>query len=824
METFFADLKYALRMLRSNAGFTAVAVTALALGIAANTAIFTVINSVLLQPLPYPQPERIMQVARGYPNNGVGTSNSIPKYMVWRNNQVFESMTLYGQGGPGANLGSGDRPEQVKLLRTSEGFFRVFGVGLQIGRGYTAEEDAPNGPKVAVLSNNLWQSHFGGDASLMGRAILLNGEPYTVLGVLQKGFESDPPADVFLPLQADPNSTNQGHFLRSAGRLKPGVSVAAARAEMKVVGERFRALNPKWMDKNETVAVRPLQEAMVGDVRKPLLILLGAVTFVLLIACANVANLLLARAASRQREMAVRTAMGANRGRVIRQLLTESVLLAGMGGILGFALGAAGVRGLLLLAPGNIPLLTNRDGLHATIPMLDWRVAAFTFGIALLTGILFGLYPALQTSNPDLSSTLKENSGRSGSSKRQHRARSALVVAEISLALVLLTGAALLIRTFVGLRTVNPGFDAHRVLTMETSMAGPAYTSTEKVHNFVTQVARRVEGLPGVEAAASAIMLPVQCCVDLPFNIPGKPLKEGQQYNGEEQWRSVSPHYFQALTIPVVRGRVFRETDTANSTRAVVINDALAKKYWPKEDPIGQVMVIGKGLGPEFEDPPRQIIGIVGNVREAGLRNGEVPVMYVPQSQLPEGLTKLASSVLPLSWAIRTSADPGSVRMAIEREVHAVDGMMPVAHQRTMEQVVGESVARQDFNMVLLTAFAGIALLLAAIGIYGLMAYTVQQRTQEIGIRMALGAARQDMLKLVVAQGMKLAVTGVVVGVGLSYAVTRLLESLLFGVKANDPLTFATVAGVLTLVALLATLIPARRASSVQPIEALRYQ
>jgi putative ABC transport system permease protein len=824
METFFADLKYALRMLRSNAGFSAVAVTALALGIAANTAIFTVINSVLLQPLPYPQPERIMQVARGYPNEGVGTSNSIPKYMVWRNNQVFESMTLYGEGGPGVNLGSGDRPEQIKLLRTSEGFFRVFGVSMQLGRSYSPAEDLPGGPKVAVLSYTLWQSHFGGDPGMVGRSILLNGEPYTVLGVSQKGYQSDPPADVFLPLQADPNSTNQGHFLRVAGRLKPGIRVAAAQAEMKVVGERFRALYPKWMNKEETVSVKPLQEAITGDVRKPLLILLGAVAFVLLIACANVANLLLARAASRQREMAVRVAMGANRGRVIRQLLTESVLLAGMGGVLGFALGAAGVRGLLLLAPGNIPLLTDRDGLHATVPLLDWRVAAFTFGIALFTGILFGVYPALQTSNPDLASTLKENSGRSGASKRQHRARSVLVVAEISLALVLLTGAALLIRTFVGLRTVHPGFDSHHVLTMETSMAGPAYSSTAKVHNFVTQVTRRIESLPGVEAAASAVMLPVQCCIDLPITIPGKPLKEGQQYNGDEQWRSVSPRYFQALKIPLVRGRLFQETDTPNSARVALVNEVMAKKYWPKEDAIGQVMVIGKGLGPDFDDGPRQIVGIVGNVREAGLKNGEVPVMYIPQSQVPEGITKLVASVVPLSWVIRTNADPGSMRMAIEREVRGVDGMMPVAHQRTMEQVVGESVARQDFNMVLLTSFAAIALLLAAIGIYGLMAYTVQQRTQEIGIRMALGAARRDMLKLVVAQGMKLAIAGVVVGVGLSYAVTRLLESLLFGVKANDPITFAAVATVLTVVALLATLIPARRASTVQPIEALRYQ
>jgi predicted permease len=810
-------------MLRSNPGFTAIAVAALTLGIGATTAIFTVVNTVLLEPLPYPNPDRIMQVGRLFPGNSVGDSNSIPKYMVWRQNRVFEAMVLYGESGPAANLGTGDRPEQVKTLRASEGYFKVFGVSPILGRTYTAAEDLPNAPKVAVIGFSLWQSHLGGDTGILGRAITLNGEPFTVIGVLPKGFQADPPADVWLPQQADPNSTNQGHYLRVAGRLKPGVSLAAARAEMKIAGERFRALFPKWMDEHEGVAVVPLREAKVGPVKTALLILLGAVAFVLLIACANVANLLLARAAVRQRELAVRAAMGANRWRVIRQLLTESVMLAGLGGILGFALGNWGVRGLLLLAPGDIPRLTDADGLRTVIPALDWRVAAFSIGVALLTGIVFGLFPALHTSNPDLASILKESSGRSGTSRRQNRARSVLVVAEIALALVLLIGATLMIRTFASLRSVKPGFDAHNVLTMKTSMSGAGYASTAKVENFVTQVTRRIEALPGVEAAASTIMLPVECCVDLPFNIAGKPPTEGQ-YNGDEQWREVSPHYFQTFRVPVLRGRAFRETDVGNSARVLVINEKMAQQYWPKQDPLGQVIVIGKGLGPEFDDPPRQIVGIVGNVREAGLERGEVAVMYIPQSQVPEGLTKLAANVVPLAWAVRSSADPANLRMAIEREFHSVDGMMPIAQERTMEQVVAESVARQNFNMVLLTLFAGIALLLAAIGVYGLMAYAVEQRTQEIGIRMALGAARGDMLKLVLAQGMKLVGAGVVLGAGLAYGMTRLLESLLFGVKASDPLTFAAVTGILTLVALIATLIPARRASTVEPLEALRYQ
>jgi putative ABC transport system permease protein len=822
MGNLAADIRYAFRMMRANPAFSAVAITVLALGIAANTAIFTVIDSVLLQPLPYPEPDRLMQLGRLYPNNNYGFSNSIPKYMVWRQNQAFESMTLFGQSGPGMNLGAGDRPDQVKSLRASEGYFKVFGVSPLMGRTYTASEDVPGGPNVAVISYTLWQNRLGGNPAVIGSSITLNGEPYTVLGVLTRGFQPDPPADVFLPIQADPNSTNQGHYLRAAGRLKAGVTLEAARAQMKVIGERFRAQYPKFMDKNESVAVVPLREATVGNVRPALLILLGAVAFVLVIACANVANLLLARAAVRQREFAVRVAIGAARWQIVRQLLTESVLLAGLGGVLGFVLGGWGVRGLLLLAPGNIPRLTDPDGVHAATPALDWRVAAFTFGIALLTGIVFGLYPALSTSKPDLASTMKETSGRSGTGRRQHRARSFLVVAEIALALVLLIGATLLIRTFVGLQTVNPGFDPHNVLTLRTSMASADYATTAKVDAFVTQAVRRIESLPGVEAAASTLMLPVECCVDLPFNIAGKPPAQGQ-YNGDEQWRSVSPHYFQTFKIPLLRGRAFRESDVANSARVVVINEHMAKEFWPKEDPIGQVIVIGKGLGPQFEEPPRQIIGIVGNVREAGLQRGEVGVMYIPQSQVPEGITTLAATVIPLSWAIRTKGDPNAIRAAAEREIRSLDRLIPLTQERTMEQVIAESVARQNFNMVLLTIFAGIALMLAAIGIYGLMAYTVEQRTQEIGIRMALGAVSGDMLKLVLVQGMKLAVAGVATGTLLSYALTRLLASLLFGVKAVDAPTFLGVAGSLTAVALIAAGIPARRASTIDPCEALRH-
>ncbi len=822
METLLADLRYALRTMRRNLGFTVIALAALALGIGANTAIFTVVDAVLLQPLPYPQPDRIMRLGRQF-RTGVGYSISIPKYMAWRQNDVFDATALYDFGALAMNVGSGNPPQTVKGLHVSRDYFKVFGVTPVAGRTFSESEDLPNGPPVAVISNGVAQSRLGGTAEVLGRPILLNGVPYTVVGVLPKGFRPDPEADVWIPLQAEPNSTNQGHYLNVAGRLKPGVTVAGAQAQMKIVGEQFRKANPKWMDAEEGVAVVPMRDATTGEVRTALLVLFGAVALVLLIACANVANLLLARAAGRHREMAIRAAVGANRGRVVRQLLTESVLLAGCGGILGLGLGAAGVRGLLLLVPGNIPRVTDEAGAAVVIPALDWRVTAFTIGVSLLTGLLFGLFPALHTSKPDLVSTLKEASGRSGTGVRHTRVRSALVVAETALALVLLVGAALLIRSFVGLRSVDPGFDPRNVFTFQTSLAGGAYSTTASVAAFTTQVVRRVETLPGVDAAASTIVLPVESGVDLPFRIVGKPPAQGE-YNGDEQWRSVSPHYFSVFKIPVLRGRAFTETDTGASAKVVIINDAMAKKYWPKEDALGQQILIGKGLGPQFEEPARQIVGIVGNVRENGLGNAGVGVMYVPQSQMTEGLTALANSVLPLSWAIRTAADPSSLRVAIERELHGVDGQMPISRERTMTEVLGGAVARQSFNMVLLSIFAGVALVLAAIGIYGLMSYSVDQRRQEIGIRMALGADRGMMLRVVLREGMTLAVLGVVLGLLLAYGMTRLLASLLFGVKASDPLAFVAVAGVLTMVALVAAYIPARRATTVDPAIALRYE
>ncbi len=817
-----ADIRYAFRMMRSNPGFTAIAVAALALGIGANTAIFTVVNAVLLQPLPYSQPDRIVRIGRKYPNS-IGYSNSIPKYMVWRNNDVFESMAICPQGAPTVNLGAGDRPNEIKVANVSRGYFDVFGVKPLMGRSFTETEDLPGGQPSIVVAYSAWQSRLGGDPNILGRSILLNKRPYTVVGVLPKNFQPETDGtQAWTPFQADPNSTNQGHYLEVIARLKPGVSIEQARAAMKVAGEHFRQAYPQWMDKAESVGVMPMREAMVGDAKLELLVLEGAVGFVLLIACANVANLLLARAAVRQRELTIRAAIGASRGRMLRQLLTESVLLASLGGLAGFVLGTWGVRALLTLVPGEIPRLATQDGV-VQAPPLDWGVAAFTAGVAIFTGILFGLFPALHTSNPDLASALKEGGGRSGTGRRHNLVRSSLVVLEMALSLVLLIGAALLIRTFAGLRSVSPGLEPHGVLTLQTSMAGGAYPTTARVGAFNTDVLRRLKSLPGVEAAGSTMMLPMEDDVDLPFNIVGKAPAKGK-YAGDEQWRYISGDYFKAYHIPLLRGRFFSESDKGNSAPVVLIDEAMAKKYWPKDNPVGQTILIGEGLGPQFADPPRLIVGVVGSVCETGLGDGRVPVMYVPQSQAPQGITDLANSLIPLAWVIRTAGDPMTAHTMIEREIRNVDPLIPISQVKTMDKVMASSIGRQNFNMTLLTVFAAIALLLASIGIYGLMSYSVEQRAQEIGIRVALGASQREMLRLVVWQGMKLAVIGVVIGLVAAFGLTRVLGSMLFGVKSGDPVTYAVVAAVLAGVAALATYFPARHAAAVEPIQALRRQ
>jgi predicted permease len=818
MSDLWNDIKHALRMFANNPGFTFAALAALTLGIGVNTAIFTVVDAVLLKPLTYPDAGRIVMFMHTSPQ-GSGPVASPTDFHKWQQQtSVVQDVAAYDFGGPGYNL-TGDHPELVQGIHVTQRYFALFGAPVILGRTFTQQEDSPNGGHVVVISYGLWQRRFGGDPHVVGKSLSLGNEPYTILGVIGKSFETDPPAELWLPFQFEPNSNNQGHYFLVAGRLKPGVTLAQANAQMKVAADQFRRQYPNVLDQKETYAVQPLRDAVVSGVRSSLFVLLGAVGLVLLIACANVANLLLVRATGRKREFAIRSAMGARRARIIRQLLTESVLLAVAGGALGLGLGFVGVRALLALNPGNIP----RIGEHGAAVGMDWRVLLFTLGVSVFTGILFGLFPAIGAARPDINSTLKESSNRSGTGFRQSKGRSLLVISEVSLALVLLIGAALLIRTYIALRNVNPGFDPHHVITMQMSLTGEKYEKTAGVALLVRNARERLNAIPGVEASASSCCIPLQGGFGLPFNIVGRPTGKSP-YTGGGGWMSVSPGYFSVFKIPLLQGRDFNTQDTTGAAGVVIINEAMAKQYWPKGSPIGQQIIIGKGVGPQFEEPARQIIGVVGDTHDAGLNRDPRPLMIIPQAQVPDGMTALNANIGPIAWLVRTHGDPHQYVAAITEQLRQASGGLPVAHVRTMDEVVLNSTARQDFNMLLLTIFGACALVLAAIGIYGLMAYSVQQRTQEMGIRMALGADRGKIRNLVVRQGMALAILGVVIGTGAAFGLTRFLASFLYGVKTWDPLVFIAVPIVLALVAFAATWIPAHRASKLDPMEALRVE
>ena len=817
MSNLWNDIKHSLHMFLKNPGFTIAAVAALALGIGANTAIFTVVNAVLLKPLSYPDADRIVQFLNTSPDGNWPTA-SITKFHNWQQQtSVFKEVAAYDFGGPGFNI-TGDRPEQVHGIHVTEGYFRLFGAPVLLGRTFTPQEDLPNGGKVVLLSYGLWQRKFGGNPNIVGATLSLGNEPYTILGVLGQSFQTDPASDIWLPFQFDPGSTNQGHYFLAAGMLKHGATLDQANAQMKLAYTQFHRTWPE-SDPNAGFAVQPLRDSIVNGVRKSLFILLGAVGMVLLIACANVANLLLVRATGRKREFAIRSALGAGRARIVRQLLTESVLLSVTGGILGLALGFIGVRALLAVSPAGLP----RIGEDGAAVGLDWRVLIFTLAVSLLTGILFGLVPAIGASRADLNSSLKEGSNRSGTGFRQSKARSLLVVSEVSLALVLLIGASLLIRTFLALRAVNPGFDPHNVLTMEMSLTGDRYQKTAGVAQVSLAGRDRLNAIPGVEASASTCCLPIQGQFGLPFNIVGRP-PANRKDTPSAGWMSASPGYFGLFKIPILRGRDFSDNDSTGAPGVVLINEALANKYWPKQDPVGQQIVIGKDVGPEFVEPARQIVGVVGNTHEGGLSRDPGPMMIVPEAQVTDGMTALNDRILPTIWVVRTHGDPHQLIPLVTEQLRQASGGFPVARIRPMDEVVVRSTARDSFNMLLLTIFGAVALVLAAIGIYGLMAYSVQQRTQELGVRMALGADRHAIRNLVVWQGMRLAIIGVILGIGAAFGLTRLIASFLFGVKSWDPLVFCTVPLILTAVALVAVWLPATRAAQLDPMKALRVE
>jgi len=800
-------------MLLKNPGFTTIAVFTLALGIGANTAIFTIVNAVLLRQLPYPQAERILVVGRDFAGvNQVGAIDD-PRFLFWREHQrSFEALAASLPMGAGVNLSGDGLPEFVPARRISVDFFRVLGVAPALGRGFTAEEDRDGGAKVAVLSDALWQRRYGADSGVIGKTISLNGRSYTVIGVMPPDFRMADifrPVDVFTPLSPG-TSGNAGFNLQVLGRLKPGVTPAQALAEMKLVGELLREAQPRLMGRQETVNVRSYREFLTDSARSQLWILFGAVSFVLLIACANVANLQLTQAAARQREVAVRLALGAGWRRIARQLLTEGVLLALAGAALGLLLA---VWGMALLTEWAPPNLLPRSGEIS----LDGRVLLFTLLAAVLTGLVFALAPVWQAARVDVNSALKESAGKGMAGAGGKRLRGALVVIEIALALILLSGATLLTRTFVNLHGVAPGFDPNNVLTFQMTLTGERYQTVESVGDFLQRSFEKLRSLPGVEAVAVTNTLPLDAQYNFPIELESKP---GQIT--AVQYRTITPDYFRAIGIGLKAGRAVSGSDTATAEKVVVVNEAFVKQYLPESNlqgALGQRLYIGKMFGFDW---PWRIVGVVADAKQFDLQSAAPSSVFVPALQLASAEGKFLSGERALKFVLRTAGDPLRLNEAARNAMLEIEPNLPLTRMRSMEQILAQSVAQQRFNMLLLSVFASLGLLLSAIGIYGLMSCAVAERTPEIGLRMALGAQAGDVLRLIVRHGLALTVVGLGLGLAGALALTRLIKGYLFGVSATDPLTFVADALSLALVALVACWIPARRATKVDPLAALR--
>lgn len=821
LEALGRDFKFVVRSLRKTPGFAIIAILVIAVGIGVNTAVFSVINTVLLKPLTYPDPQSLVMLMTTSPQ-GSGPGRNVPEFaLMHQQTGIFSKVAAYDFGGAGLNLTGGDKPLQVQGVHVTQEYFSMLGAPMAMGRTFTQAEDSPNGGRVVVLSYALWKSRFGGNAQIVGSTIQLDNQPYLVVGVVGKDFVTEQPADLWIPFQFDLNSRDQAHYFVAAARLKPGVTLEQANAQLKLAADQYRRMYPGMMRPQEYFGARSLQDWTVGDAQTSLWVLMGAVAFVLLIACANVANLMLVRATGRRRELATRAALGAGRAQLVRQLLVESLALSLTGGIFGLILGAVGVRLLLAVAPGGIP----RIGENGSAVVPDWHVLLFTIGISVLTGLLFGLAPAISASRPNLVAALNESGSRSGVGSRSGKLRSALVISEMALALVLVIGAVLLIRTFMKLQAVDPGYDTRNVLTMAMSISGDRFQKTASVAQLVKDGTDRLAALPGVASAAAASALPLDGGFGLPFDIVGRP-KGKEPYTGGAGYLPVSWSYFNAFKIPLLHGRMFTERDNGSAPGVVIINETFAKQYWPKGkgDPLKDQLLIGAGVGPEFTEPARQIIGIVADTRTYALSQPPEPTMYTPMPQMPDGMTALDSRVAPLYWIARTKVEPHSLAAPMAEALRVASGGLPVAHIRTMDELVIRNTSRQRFNMLLLTIFGVSALLMAAIGIYGLMAYSVQQRTQEMGIRMALGAQAADIRTLIIRQGMVLALIGVVIGLAGAFGLTRFLASFLYDVKVWDPLAFVVTPLLLVAVALVAVWVPAERAVRVDPMQALRFE
>ncbi|HEX5736626.1 MAG TPA: ABC transporter permease [Blastocatellia bacterium] len=809
MESLIQDVRYSIRALIAKPGFAAVAVITLALGIGANTAIFSVVNSVLIRQMPYDEADRIMSIGPVFQDKGQGPGyNSYPNFADWRDqNRTFERMAAYRSRG--VVLTGGGEAERVAGARVSSDFFPTLRVQPLLGRTFTADEEKPASPNTVVLSYELWQRRMGGDPRILEQVVTLDGRSYAVIGVLPEGFEFPllGKTDVWASVSLDGQSLQErgAQMYGVIGRLKPNVAREEAQTEISTIVGRLAAQYPE-QNKENPVAVVGLQEQLVGAVRPALLILLGAVGFVLLIACANVANLLLVRASLREKEMAIRAALGASRARLIRQLLTESLLLATASAAVGLLLALWGIDLLVAAGPDNIPRL---DEIR-----IDGNALLFTICVTMLTGLTFGLAPALQASKLDLNQSLKEGARSSSAASARGRLRKALVVSEVALALVLLVGAGLLIKSFYRLQQVDPGFNPEGVLTFKVSLPAARYSGDDRITAFYDEALDRIKELPGVESAGSISFSPLSnTTFYLGFTAEGWPPRTPSELP-PAQFRLASSDYFTVMQIPISRGRGFTIEDRKQSSPVAVINEEMARRHFAGEDPVGKRLSLQVALG-EGEPAWREIVGVVGDVKHFGLDAEVKPEIYVPYAQQPTGA---------MTMVVRSAIDPVGLTGAIREEIKAIDKDLPVYSVANLESYVDRSVARRRFSTVLLMAFGAIALALAAIGVYGVMSYTVAERTREIGIRVALGAQRRDILKLVVGQASVLLIAGLAAGLAGAFALTRVMEELLFGVSATDTVIFLTVPVVLAAIALFASYIPALRATKVDPMIALRYE
>jgi putative ABC transport system permease protein len=815
MSGIFQDLRHAVRQLRKSPGFTAVAVITLALGIGANTAIFSVVNGALLRPLAFREPSRLVHVwhtppAKSFP--GMTTfAVSAANYLDWQSqNQVFENMAIYSHHG--FTLTGSEKPEQVDASAVSSSFFETLGVQAMLGRGFSPQEDQPGRSNVVVLSHRFWQDHFGSNADIIGHSINIDGQSFLVAGVMPPSFRYPDFAQVWTPMAwTDKERAVRGeHHYSVVARLKSGTGLKQAQAAMNTISSRLEQLYPED-NKGWGAVVVPLHDDLVSDVRPALLVLLGAVAFVLLIACVNVANLALAKTLSRRKEIAIRTALGASSARVLRQILSETVLLALGGGAIGLIFARFGVRLIMAFLADKLP--------HSVDVGLDLPVLGFTAILSILTGIIAGVLPALRLTKADVNQALKQGLGRTDSDSGGHRTRSLLVVAEVALSLVLLIGAGLMIRSFQQLHGVNPGFESHGVLTMTAAVSRAKFPLPAQQINFFEQVLQRVRTLPGVESAGVIDDIPLnQNGSHQPIAIEGRPVVAMSE-QPEVDVRLISPGYMGAMRIPIMRGRDFGDTDVAGRPGAILISASMAQHFWPGEEPIGKRLALTF-----FPDVVREVVGVVGDVKLDGLDQARPStILYMPLGQVSAPATGGWNS-FPMTLVVRSATNPAGIVSAVTNALHQVDREIPVRDILTLDDLVTNSISQQRFNMLLLGAFAGLALLLAAIGIYSVLSYSVKRRVQEIGIRLALGARIGDVLRMVIVEGMKPTLLGVVLGTVGALAMGHVLASLIYGVKPTDPLTFLVVAVLLAAIALFATIIPAYRAAKVDPMVALRYE